>query len=235
MSERKTRTKMREGGGGEAFYVYCVGERVALARAMGEGEAPPDIEGGAGLELVEKGSLAAVASPVPLSAYGEETLRERVSDAEWMAARALRHERVVEHFSRRAGVVPLRFGAIYLRRDSIARALEERAGQLLAAVERLAGREEWGVNVYVGRAALREGVGRVSARLREMEELAAAAQPGQAYLLRKKIDSARDEEARAAVKRVPAEVEAGLGAESDGAVRLRALKGEAGEHGEMVA
>jgi hypothetical protein len=232
MSKRET--KKNAGETSQAFYVYCVGARDALA-ALVVGESPGAIESESALEMVGEGELAAVVSRVPLADYGEDELPSRLADATWTATRALRHERVVEHFARRAAVAPLRFGTIYLRREAVARMLEERSGQLASVVERLEGRDEWGVNVYVERARLREEVKSLSARLRELEERAAASSPGQAYLLRKKIEAARDEEARAGVKRVAAEVERRLAEASDGAARLRVLKDEATEQGELVA
>ena len=131
--------------------------------------------------------------------------------------------------------MPLRFGTLYLRRESVGRMLEERGGQLRSVLERLGGREEWGLNLFVERARLREEVARVSERLRELSGRAARSSPGQAYLLRKKIEALRDEEARSETKHVAAEVEERLAAASEGAVRLRVLKDEATEQGELAA
>lgn len=234
--ESKKTGREDEGGAadGRAFYVYCVGARDALTRAS-EGERPPAIETSAELELITSGELAAVASAVPLSDYGEEALGSRLEDATWTAVRALRHEGVVEHFARRAAVAPLRFGTIYLRRESVARMLEERGEELGRVVARLEGREEWGVNVYAERAKMKDAVVRLSPRLREMSERAEHSAPGQAYLLRKKIDALREEETRAEVKRVVNEMESALSAASAGATRLRLLKDEANERGELAA
>src|SRR5947209_5192355 len=222
---RKADMKGRDAAGAQAIYVYCVGERAALAPLFDD-ELPGAIEGESVLELAGEG-LAAVVSRVPLADYGEEALPSRLADAAWTATRALRHERVVEHFARRAAVVPLRFGTIYLRREGVGRMLEERGAQLLSVLKRLEGREEWGLNVYVERARLRESVAGLSARLRELSGRAARSSPGQAYLLRKKIEALRDEEARSETKHVAAEVEERLAAASEGAVRLRVLKDEA--------
>ena len=227
----KSQTQDEEGRG---LYVYCVGESAALTPLFGA-ELPEAIEEAAGLAAVEAAGLSAVVSAVPLGVYGEGALEQRLSDATWTATRALRHERVAEHFARRAAVVPLRFGAIYLRREGVAAMLEERAAQFREVLARLRGREEWGLNVYVERGRLREEVTRVSARLREMAERADASPPGQAYLLRKKIEGLRDEEARAETRRVAREVEETLAASCDGAARLRVLKDEATEQGELVA
>jgi hypothetical protein len=237
MSGREAKTKPAgdtEGEDARGFYVYCVGERDALTPLFGE-EMPGAIEGERGLELIEAGGLAAVVSRVPLSDYGEQALTARLTDAAWTATRAIRHERAVEHFARRAAVVPLRFGTIYLRREPVAEMLEERGAQLRASLARLDGREEWGLNVYVERARLREEVTRVSARLRELSERAESSPPGQAYLLRKKIDAMRDEETRAETKRIASEIEDALAAACDGAARLRVLKDEAAERGELAA
>lgn len=235
MSKTKTKTGQHEGGdGARGLYVYCVGERAALLPLF-DAELPEAIEDGAGIEAIEAVGLAAVVSTVPLDVYGEGALAERLSDATWTATRALRHERVAEHFARHAAVVPLRFGAIYLRREGVAAMLAERAGQLRELLARLSGREEWGLNVYVERARLREEVTRVSARLREMVARAEGATPGQAYLLRKKIEGLRDEEARAETRRLASEAETRLDAACDGVARLRVLKDEANEQGELAA
>src|SRR5215210_7933090 len=223
MSKRATKKGHRVEDERRGFYVYCVGERDALAPLF-DAELPESIEEGAGLEAVEAAGLSAVVSAVPLEVYGEGALAGRLSDATWTATRALRHERVAEHFARRASVVPLRFGAIYLRREGVAAVLQGRAAQFREVLARLGGREEWGVNVYVERA-----------RLREMAERADASTPGQAYLLRKKIEGLRDEEARAETRRVAREVEETLAAACDGAARLRVLKDEATEQGELAA
>src|SRR5215207_4688061 len=180
MSKRAAKKNEGEGdaGGegaaeGRAFYVYCVGESDALAPLFGEA-LPDAIEDDSPLEAVEAEGLTAVVSAVPLAVYGEGALAERLSDAAWTATRALRHERVAEHFARRAAVVPLRFGAIYLRRVGVASMIEGRAAQFGEVLARLEGREEWGLNVYVERARLREEVTALSARLREMAERADA-------------------------------------------------------------
>jgi hypothetical protein len=224
----------RRGGGGSALYVYCVGARDELTTLFG-GELPDAMEGARAVELVEREDLAAVACAVPLADYGEGALEAKLSDAAWTATRAVRHERAVEHFSRRATVVPLRFGTIYLSRENVARMLEERRAQLRATLARLKGREEWGLNVYVERARLREQVASLSERLREMEEAAAASPPGRAYLLRKKVDALRDEEARAETRRAAGVIEQELASACDGSARLRVHKDETGELGDTAA
>ncbi|HEX8475767.1 MAG TPA: GvpL/GvpF family gas vesicle protein [Pyrinomonadaceae bacterium] len=233
-------SKKRRGTGGagsvaaHAFYVYCVGERGALARLL-EGELPAAIESGASIDVIEGGELAAVVSRVPLTDYDEDALQTRLKDAAWTATRAMRHEQLVEYFAARTSVVPLRFGTIYFERTGVEQMLAERDAELRRIVERLRGREEWGVNVYCDRVKLRDKIASVSPRLRELSEQAALAAPGQSYLLRKKIDAMRADELRAETKRVASEIEDALAAACEAVTRLRVLKEEATEHGELVA
>lgn len=218
----------------QGFYVYCIAERAALAEVF-ENNLPTAIEGDASLEMLASDDLAAVVSSVPLADYGEDVLPSRLADATWTAVRAMRHEKVVEHFARRASIIPLRFGTIYLERARVEQMLSDERTNLRAIVERLRGREEWGLNVYYERARLMENITSLSPILREMSAQADAASPGQSYLMRKKIDAMREQEARAETKRVAASVEHELLAHSDAAARLRIFKDEATEHGELAS
>jgi hypothetical protein len=214
------------------YYVYCVAESVA-ARELDAGALPTAIEDETKLEWVSGNDLAALASPVPLESYGEEALAEHLADATWTAVRAMRHETVVEYVAKRVSLAPLRFGTIYLERAGIERMLTEKGRELAQIIERLRGREEWGVNVYSDRAALLASITSVSPRLREMVQQAEAASPGQAYLLQKKIETLKVDEARVALNGIIDQIEKKLSEQTDDARRLRILKVEATEHGEL--
>lgn len=214
------------------YYVYCIAERLA-AQQLEAASFPAAIEDHAKLEWVTANDLAALASAVPLAVYGEQALDERLSDATWTAVRAMRHETVVEYVAKRTSVVPLRFGTIYLERSGIERMLSDKGRELAQIIERLRGREEWGVNVYSDRATLMATITTVSPRLRELARQAEAASPGQAYLIQKKIEALRGDEARAALNEIIDNIERTLRVQADDAKRLRILKVEATEHGEL--
>ena len=217
-----------------AFYVYCIAESAAAAELPPE-SLPPAIEEDAKFEWVVTGELAALSSQVPLASYNEESLAEHLSDPSWTAARAMRHETIAEYVARRAAIVPLRFGTIYLERAGIERMLSEKAKELREILERLRGREEWGVNVFCDQSVLMSSITSVSPVLRELSERAAQASPGQSYLMQKKIDALKVDESRAALNRIIEQVEKTLSEKSDDAKRLRVLKVEATEHGELKA
>lgn len=217
-----------------ALYVYCVGESRALARLFEE-KLPAAIEPEGKLELVIEEDLAAVVSRVPLADYGEDSFNARLADPAWTAMRAVRHERVVEHFSSRTSVVPLRFGVLYFAGERVEQMLAEKRAGLHAIIERLGGRQEWGITVCCNQEEFVKVIDTLSPRLRSMAERAKAARPGEAYLLRKKIAALKADEARSEIKRVVAEVEHALAAQSEQTASLRVVKDEATEQGKVVA
>ena len=216
------------------YYVYCIAESVT-AQQLDAASLPAAIEDKAKLEWVTVNDLAALASVVPLASYSEAALAEHLSDATWTAVRAMRHETVVEYVAKRASVVPLRFGTIYLERGGIERMLSEKRNELRQIIERLRGREEWGVNVYWERATLLASITEVSPKLRELARQAEAASPGQSYLMQKKIEALKVDEARVALNEIVDRIEQTLREQADDTRRLRVLKVEATEHGELKA
>ena len=217
-----------------AFYVYCIAESAAASQ-LPANSLPAAIEEDAELEWISVANLAALVSRVPLATYNEESLAEHLTDATWTAIRAMRHETVVEYVAKRISAVPLRFGTIYLERAGIEKMLTETARELEDVIQHLQGREEWGVNVFCDRAVLMSSITSVSPVLREMVELAEQASPGQSYLIQKKIGALKADEARAVVNGIVEQIEARLKEHSDDARRLRILKVETTEHGELKA
>ena len=217
-----------------AYYVYCIAENAAAAQ-LPAASLPAAIEDESKLEWVVSNDLAALSSTVPRASYSEESLAEHLSDASWTAVRAMRHETVMEYVARRASVLPLRFGTIYLERAGVERMLEEKRRELEQIIERLRGREEWGVNVYCDQSTLMSSIISVSPVLRDLAERAAQASPGQSYLMQKKIETLKVDEVRAALTRIIDEIEHELSQQSEDAKRLRVLKVEATEYGELKA
>jgi hypothetical protein len=221
--------------GAEGFYVYCIADRASSLKILSTGSIPSAMEENTELEIITVDDLAAIVSRVPLSVFGEDSLDAHLSDAPWVTVRAMRHEQVVEHFARQTSVVPLRFGTIYLDRSRVEQMLAEKHDQLLPILERLRDREEWGVNVYCDRAVLLENITSLSPRLREMAAGAKNASPGQSYLLQKKIEALRTDEGKLEIERITKRIEERLSSLSEGASRLRVLKVETTEHGELRA
>ena len=127
------------------FYIYCIAESAA-ATELPTDSLPAAIEEDAGIEWVSINDLAALVSQVPREIYSEESLADHLTDATWTAIRAMRHETMVEYVAKRASVIPLRFGTIYLEHSGIEQMLTDKNGELKDIIDHLRGRDEWGVN-----------------------------------------------------------------------------------------
>jgi hypothetical protein len=68
-----------------------------------------------------------------------------------------------------------------------------------------------------------------------MAVTAAKASPGQSYLMQKKIEAMRSDEGKAEIKRIVESIEDCLRKQSDASERLRILKVETTEQGELKA
>jgi hypothetical protein len=141
------------GDGPSGWWVYGV---VAAADAAGLSLGVAGVEPGTKVEWVVDGDLVALASPVPLSEYDDERLREHLNDLGWVERTALAHEAVLDAALPNAPVVPLRLCTIYRDRVGVEKMLQSDREQLTAALERLRGRSEWGVKVFASRARIAE-------------------------------------------------------------------------------
>lgn len=113
---------------------------------------PPRVMGlddGHEVFLIESESIAAVASLVSLSEFGEETLEENLNDLAWLERQARRHQRIVDRVGAQTTLVPMRLFTIYRDEQSVREMLARENAFLTDALNHLKGRTEWGVKLYV--------------------------------------------------------------------------------------
>jgi Gas vesicle synthesis protein GvpL/GvpF len=159
---------------GNGWYVYGV---VPAGQASEETFA--DVHGvsaSGAVVLVTDGGLAAIASDVPLTEFGDDAIEKNLHDEAWLEEKVRAHETVLEAALSQTPLVPFRFGTIFRSDDQVRRMLRENA-HLSGVLERLGGRVELGVKAFLDVAAFE------SRHAGEGEE--EAGEGGRAYLLRK--------------------------------------------------
>jgi Gas vesicle synthesis protein GvpL/GvpF len=133
---------------GDGIWAYCVADAGARLPEQLPGVAPGAVQ------RIEHGSLAVLVSRVPLDEFGEEPLRGNLNDFEWLERVARAHESVLEDALAGATIVPLRLCTIFADEAGAKDMLDERHAALTAALDALAGREEWSVKLLVDRDSL---------------------------------------------------------------------------------
>lgn len=188
---------------GTAIYLYCLLRHADAPDPRTVESAPAGLpDASAPRVLPVEGDLWLIACDVPLAAYGEAALAGRMENLDWVSARALAHEEVVEHFTGTGSLVPMKLFTLFASEE---RALDHVRGarpRLGAILDHVAGREEWGVRVsYDAARAAREAV-----------EEAAPAASGRDFLLRKKRVRDASRQAPAAAREAAAAVHEDLAA-----------------------
>lgn len=107
-----------------------------------------------GIAFVESGPFAAVTADVSLNEYGAEPLARNLNDRDWLETKARAHEDVLQAVAAVVDVLPFRFGTICHTEDDVRALLDARRDSLEAALDRVKGRLELGVKVWVDRARL---------------------------------------------------------------------------------
>ncbi len=197
-----------------AVYLYAIGRQAELRKLLSGGAVPAALEDGTSVALVTEGDLAAVVSEVPLSRFGEERFEQQLKSPAWAADKLMRHEKLAEYFSSKMCVVPLHFGVMYSTPERIREMLAARKERMIQILDRLNGREEWGLNIHADRETLFEHMTELSPKLAEMQKRAKASSPGQAYLLGRKLEGLKAAESKTEIKRVALEIRNALAAES---------------------
>jgi hypothetical protein len=173
------------------YYVYGVTPPV-----LDLTEAPQGIDG-ASLGVEADGELAAIVSRLDPSAYAPGEVESRTSDVEWLGPRAMVHDRVLTWASDQGPVVPFpMFSAMFRDVHGVRSMLRDRDAELRDALAIAAQGREYGLRVYRDDATLLGAVAALSPRLAELERDAAAAAPGQRYLLERKLETERKTESR---------------------------------------
>ncbi len=151
---------------------------------------------GAGVRLVQVDDLCAVVSELPLQGYDEQTLDARMSDVQWVGERGLAHERVLTWFVDRGPVVPFTPFSLHRGEEAVSERIRERITLLRDAITRVRGRREWGVKLWRDEERFAEQLDSGSPVLRELGTELERASAGRRFLLVKKRDALRTDEAR---------------------------------------
>ncbi|GGX02094.1 GvpL/GvpF family gas vesicle protein [Streptomyces chartreusis] len=125
-------------------YAVCRPFRSALqAQLTGVAGAPPK-------QLTHHG-LVAVVSTVPESDFAEAPLRAHLEDLDWLTVTARAHQQVIDALTAVTTPLPLRLGTVFRDDSGVRTMMEAREQDFLRVLDRLEGRVEWGVKVYVER------------------------------------------------------------------------------------
>ncbi|MGV9346069.1 GvpL/GvpF family gas vesicle protein [Streptomyces spiralis] len=104
---------------------------------------------GAPVKQLPHHGLIAVVSEVPERDFAEEPLRAHLEDLDWLSATARAHQGVVDALTVVTTPLPLRMATVFRDDSGVRTMIESCEEHFRATLERLQGRVEWGVKVYL--------------------------------------------------------------------------------------
>jgi hypothetical protein len=158
----------------------------------------------ASVALERHDGVAALVSVLDTGVYAPAALETNSGDVEWLSPRAVTHDLVLTWASEKANgaVLPLPMFSLFSGRDALHAMLTDRSRDLASALASVARGREYALRVYRVEAELLAAVTSLSARLDELSKSAAAASPGQRYLIERKLEGEKKTEARVASQRI---------------------------------
>jgi hypothetical protein len=161
------------------------GEVLCYVYAIVDASAPP-LEAVPGvdetdLHTVEVSELAAVVSLVDGERFNAESLQTALADLGRLEQIARAHHRVIDAIARQTTVAPLRMATIVWDEPGVVALLEANRSSFTRVLERIRGREEWGVKAYATAVESPEPAAQVEP----------SGGPGTAYLARKRVQRDR--------------------------------------------
>lgn len=172
-------------------YVYGV-----VPSTFSAGKDPKGLDGLA-IDRLAEGELTALTSALDAAEYSPDNLEKNTAQVDWLAPRAVAHDRVVTWAGDAGPVIPFPMWTLFKSDDGIRAMLRERSAEFTETLSSVAGCHEYSVRVFASPAKVQEQIAKLRPALAELEASAAQASPGQRYLLQKKISELRDGEVRA--------------------------------------
>ncbi|MBA2810093.1 GvpL/GvpF family gas vesicle protein [Streptomyces sp. KM273126] len=164
-------------------YVYAVCrpfDGALKAQLTGVAGAPP--------KLLPHHGLIAVVSEVPERDFAEDPLKAHLEDLDWLAATARGHQGVIDALTAVTTPLPLRLGTVFRDDSGVRVMMEAREAAFRRSLDRLEGRVEWGVKVYLDPEAAE------AARAAEADRPQERAASGRDYLRQRRMRSRSHED-----------------------------------------
>lgn len=169
----------------KGYYIYCIvqGSTAVIEDHKG-------IDGIGSLFSKEYRNLSAVVSEVELDTFKAQmaTIGEEI-DMEWIEEKAQIHEKIVERLMKENVLLPARFCSIVRKKEDIIAYIADNYHEYERALERVKGREEWGVKAYLSSEKFKQFIIDNTPEIRERSEMLSFMSVKASFLIQLKIDN----------------------------------------------
>lgn len=178
----------------KGLYLYCI--RLQTNEPI---EVLETISGEKKVQAVSYMELEAITSEVSVEEFSSEEVQKKAKDdLEWIKGKVQIHEDVVERAMRPRNstvvpVIPMQFGVIFRSKENLQDTLCNNLEKFRKSLEFIAGKQEWGVKVFLNQKVFDGFLERDSEELQARKKEAESLPKGMAFFAKKKIISNIDE------------------------------------------
>jgi len=135
------------------------------------------------LKSFKVGDFYVIVKNIPETDFSEENLRRNFSDKLWVKTNVQDHIAILKKIMEHHEVLPFKFGTVFNDEADLKTYIASHSTTLSRNFYALAGREEWRIQVFCNRKALRRHIDELSDLAAAMEKEIMASSPGKAHLL----------------------------------------------------
>ncbi|OGL45054.1 MAG: hypothetical protein A2W05_08560, partial [Candidatus Schekmanbacteria bacterium RBG_16_38_10] len=145
--------------------------------------------------------LETVVSKVPLEEFASEEIQRKArEDLNWIKEKALIHEGVIEDAMRKnnkiLSLIPMKFGTIFKEKTRLKETLNKDYSRIKEALERIRGKQEWSVKIYLkNREKFERVIKEKNEAIKENEKKIASLPEGIAYFMEEELTEVISKEA----------------------------------------
>lgn len=171
------------------LYLYCLREKTKSSPAI----SAKGIEGKGEVFALPFRELEAVVSKVSLDEFSSEEVQKKAQeDLIWIKEKGVAHEKVIEEAMRENDkilpVIPMRLGTIFKEEAGLKKTLNKDYSKIKKVLERIRGKQEWNVKVYLGdREKFERMIKEKNEAVKEKEKEIAALDEGTAFFMQEEL------------------------------------------------
>jgi hypothetical protein len=188
----------------EGLYLYCIREKTEGAPAI----STKGIDGKGEVFTLAFRELEAIVSGVSLEKFDSEEIQKKAQeDLNWIKEKALIHERIIEEAMRKGdefiSLIPTKFGTVFKEERNLEETLNKYYEQFKATLEKLKGKLEWSLKVYItDKKRFEQAIKEKSELIKEKEKEIASLPEGIAYFMEGELNELLSREKKKELKKI---------------------------------
>jgi hypothetical protein len=143
------------------------------------------------LYSMEQSGLYAIVSDVSLEEYGEDAMKDKAEDIEWLKEKAVIFMEVILKINSLCSIIPMKFLTIFTSDERVKGVITENYEKFLHNFDKIDNREELSLKIYCDDKQYKDKV--MAEEIKKFEQSIIGKPKGAAFFLKKKFDGELDD------------------------------------------